>query len=96
MTFDEKITEIMRNIGIAENTLMAIQLEIDAYETRATAAEAKMAVLREALEQIHERDRHWKTRSRQSWATGDTHYDDVLVLGTYAQIARAALETDNG
>lgn len=53
MTFDEKITEIMRNIGIAENTLMAAQLEIDALEARATAAEAEIARL---IDRIDERD----------------------------------------
>jgi hypothetical protein len=83
MTFDEKITEIMRNIGIAENTLMAVQLELDAYEARATAAEAENAKLREALVNI----KYEAERENGSWL----HLKRCIAVQ-----ARAALETDNG
>ena len=90
MTFDEKITEIMRNIGIAENTLMAVQLELDAYEARATAAEAENAKLREALDKI-------AGRPGEGVEYIPDHGDETCSEARHMElIARAALETDNG
>ena len=92
MAFDEKITEIMRNIGIAENTLMAVQLELDAYEARATAAEAKVAVLLPVLDALIQHE-----ASSFFGPEGEKHkrasYRGVI---RKAKKARAALETDNG
>jgi hypothetical protein len=103
MAFDEKITEIMRNIGIAENTLMAVQLEIDAFEARATAAEAREAKLREALldagaslaAAISLLERGGKAAKKA--APSDRMFDQMLKdYRASLERARAALETDNG
>ncbi len=64
---------------------------------RIAELEAENARLREALQKIADIDRYWRTTSRQSLATGDTHYDDVLEIGRFGKIASAALkEIDNG
>jgi hypothetical protein len=89
MTFDEKITEIMRNIGIAENTLMSVQLKLDAYEARATTAEAENAKIREALRTI-------ALGISIELDAEDGPVETWLDAEELSAIARAALEPDNG
>ncbi len=59
---------------------------------RIAELEAENARLKEALQKIADIDRYWRTTSRQSLATGDTHYDDVLEIGRFGKIASAALK----
>ena len=58
----------------------------------AEALRAENARLRVGLDRIYMEDRRIVERWRQSLATGDSHLDERIVLGRYAEIARAALE----
>jgi chromosome segregation ATPase len=71
----------MRNIGIAENTLMSVQLKLDAYEARATTAEAERSRL---IDRIDERDAEIRSlraqvEERSAWAAAQVK--DALEVG---------------
>ena len=63
----------------------------DYIETQAREIER----LRGVLDRIYMEDRRIVERWRQSLATGDSHLDEHIVLGRYADIARAALAGDS-
>jgi hypothetical protein len=61
----------------------------DLIETQA----AEIERLRAVLDRIYMEDRRTVDRWRPSFATGDSHLDTHIVLGRYAVLARAALES---
>jgi len=87
MTDDDKALVAELRINDKEIYLPVLGKSADRIE----ALSAENERLREALDRIYMEDRRVVDRWRQSLATGDSHLDTQIILGRFAEIARAAL-----
>lgn len=83
-TLEVKNAELRRALAYAQGEQLRLMQERHELERQ-------LKVAREALDRVYMEDRRIVERWRQSLATGDSHLDEQIVLGRYAEIARQAL-----
>ena len=93
MTDDDKalVSKIRSEAELQKHYDGLLHMQMTLWADRIEALSAENERLREALDRIYMEDRRVVDRWRQSLATGDSHLDTQIVLGRFAEIARAAL-----